>query len=172
MELRTNWVPIDLSDAYKHKRFHNRSKISQDGPHIFIFNRKGIKFRFWCKGQCVSLNPLMMSDAEPVSAILGPHLHLVSSYGVMQRRVWWLCRFWPRLLTVCWRFIREGKPSTTKTDDFSELFQTAFKPPKSQPLVLAKKSKFRKIQVSVFTPKCVFFLITTGYLCYVHFPPG
>ena len=75
-----------------------------------------------------------------------------------------MCRFWPRLLTVCWRFIREGKPSTTKTDDFSELFQTAFKPPKSQPLVLAKKSKFRKIQVSVFTPKCVFFLITTGYL--------
>ena len=49
MELRTNWVPIDLSDAYKHKRFHNRSKISQDGPHIFIFNRKGIKFRFWCQ---------------------------------------------------------------------------------------------------------------------------
>ena len=146
----------------------------------------------------------MMSDAEPVSAILGPHLHLVSSYGVMQRRVWWLCRFWPRLLTVCWRFIREGKPSTTKTDDFSELFQTAFDLPgsvwrnpksernrirnffpilivfntesdtfiESQPLVLAKKSKFRKIQVSVFTPKCVFFLITTGYLCYVHFPPG
>ena len=150
MELRTNWVPIDLSDAYKHKRFHNRSKISQDGPHIFIFNRKGIKFRFWCqRSVCKSESAddvwcracVCHSWPPPPSSLL---LWCYAKAGLMV--VPFLAASPHCLLEIYQR----GEAIHNQNWWFFGTFPNCLWPP--SPLFWQKKSKFRKIQVSVFTP--------------------